>query len=168
MVVLRAPFLEECMDEQLEREIKEAKKKAMYLLEKQDRTQSQLLAKLREKGFSEEACEEALSYVKSFHYIDDERYARNYIRYRQHTKSRQQLKLDLLKKGIVREDIEAAIAEEYEGNEREMIRKLLLKKHYDPETSDYKEKNRIIAFLMRRGFLMEDIRACMQDDGEWG
>jgi regulatory protein len=134
----------------------------MYLLEKQDRTESQLRTKLLDKGFSQEACDEAIAYVKSFHYVDDERYACNYVRYRAHSKSRQQLKLDLLKKGVSREIIASALEEEYEGDERAMICEILVKKKFDPETADYKEKNRITAFLLRRGFALEDIRSCMR------
>ena len=143
--------------------IKRAKKKALSLLERQDRTESQLLTKLKEKEFPEYACREALSYVKGFHYIDDERFARNYIRYRQENKSRQQLKMDLIKKGVDREIIEDALAEEYVTEERTMIRELLRKKKYDPRTADMKEKNRILAFLMRRGFHLEDCKACMRE-----
>ena len=46
----------------------EAKKKAMSLLKYMDRTEWQLRDKLSLKGFSEGAIEEAIEYVKSFHY----------------------------------------------------------------------------------------------------
>ena len=49
----------------------EAKKKAMSLLKYMDRTEWQLRDKLSLKGFSEGAIEEAIEYVKSFHYLDD-------------------------------------------------------------------------------------------------
>lgn len=143
--------------------VKRAKKKALSLLERQDRTESQLLTKLKEKGFPEYACEEAVAYVRSFHYIDDERYARNYIRYRQDSKSRQQLKLELLKKGVEKEVIDLALDEEYENEERDMIFALLRKKKYDPLTADVKEKNRLMGFLLRRGFSASDVKNCMRD-----
>ena len=53
----------------------EAKKKAMSLLKYMDRTEWQLRDKLSLKGFSEGAIGEAIEYVKSFHYLDDYRYA---------------------------------------------------------------------------------------------
>ena len=47
-----------------------------------DRTEAQLREKLLQAEFSPELVEEAVAYVKSFGYIDDERYVRNYIEYR--------------------------------------------------------------------------------------
>ena len=142
--------------------VKRAKKKALALLERQDRTESQLLSKLAEKGFPEYACEEALAYVKSFHYVDDERFARNYIRYRQDSKSRQQLKLDLIRKGVKKETIDLAMEEEYENEEKDMILALLHKKRFDPATADVKEKNRIMGFLLRIGYSLAEVKECMR------
>ena len=145
-----------------EQVVKEAKKKALYLLEKQDRTEYQLLEKLAEKGFAEDVAMEALQYVKAFHYVDDERYARQYVSYRQHTKSRRQLTMDLLRKGVDKEVIDVAIQEEYEGDERKMIQDLLDKRQFDPVHADYRETNRMMAFLLRRGFTMEDVKHCLK------
>jgi regulatory protein len=129
----------------------------MHLLEKMDRTEQQLKTKLREAGYASEAIEEAISYVKSYHYIDDERYARTYIRIHQQSKSKQRLKMDLLKKGIDKEVIDLALEEEFEQSEEEMILQLLKKKHYDPSTADQKERNKMYRFLMQRGFRSSDI-----------
>jgi regulatory protein len=138
-------------------QIPRAKKRAMHLLEKMDRTEQQLRTKLREAGYASEAIEEAISYVKSYHYIDDERYARTYIRIHQQSKSKQRLKMDLLKKGIDKEVIDLALEEEFEQSEEEMILQLLKKKHYDPSTADQKERNKMYRFLMQRGFRSSDI-----------
>lgn len=151
--------LPEELYEQILKEIQipRAKKRAMHLLEKMDRTEQQLKTKLREAGYASEAIEEAISYVKSYHYIDDERYARTYIRIHQQSKSKQRLKMDLLKKGIDKEVIEIALEDEFEQSEEEMILQLLKKKHYDPATADQKERNKMYRFLMQRGFRSSDI-----------
>lgn len=151
--------LSEELYEQILKEIQipRAKKRAMHLLEKMDRTEQQLKTKLREAGYASEAIEEAISYVKSYHYIDDERYARTYIRIHQQSKSKQRLKMDLLKKGIDKEVIDLALEEEFEQSEEEMILQLLKKKHYDPSTADQKERNKMYRFLMQRGFRSSDI-----------
>ena len=60
-----------------------AKKRAMFLLEQMDRTESQLREKLRKNGYPDVCVEEALLYVKKYHYIDDLRYAVHYIKYHQ-------------------------------------------------------------------------------------
>ncbi len=50
----------------------------------------------------------AIEYVRSFHYIDDVRYAGYYIESRSQTKSKRQIVQDLKAKGVSSEDIEAA------------------------------------------------------------
>ena len=46
-----------------------------------------------------------------------------------------------------------------EQDEQSMIRELLHKKHYDPEAeTDWKERQKIYAFLVRKGFSAEAIR----------
>ena len=97
---------------------KRAKKRALFLLERMDRTESQLCEKLRQNGYPEECVAAAVEYVKQYHYIDDLRYAKQYIRYHQQKKSSQRLKMDLMKKGVGREQIEQALAEEFVSDER--------------------------------------------------
>lgn len=149
--------------ESVEDMVKAAKKRAMFLLQKQDRTKKQLYDKLKDDDYPESVIHAALNYVESYHYIDDYRFACQYIRYKQNSKSARQLSQELMQKGVDRELIEEAIQEEYTVNDRDKIMQLLEKKKYDSSSKDYKEKNRIIAFLMRRGFDAEDIRYCMNE-----
>ena len=58
---------------------KGAKHRAMYLLLGQMRTKKELEDKLRKDGYPERAIEEAVSYVESFHYIDDRAYVEQYL-----------------------------------------------------------------------------------------
>lgn len=137
---------------------KRAKKRAMHLLERQDRTEKQLRDKLKQGEYKEEVIDEAIAYVKSFHYIDDERYARNYIRYRQETKTKQQLKIALMKKGIEQEIISYAMEDEYVADEIKLAKHLLAKKQFDKEEATDKERNRMMNMLVRRGYSYEVVR----------
>lgn len=141
-------------------DIKDARKKAMRLLEHMDRTEKGLHDRLLRDGFSEEAVDDALSYVKSYGYIDDMRYAENYILNRIHAKSQRKIFQDLKCKGIDLEIIQAAweqVAQDEEPNERELLRRQIEKK-YQPDTIlDDKEKRRLYGYLARRGFKSEDI-----------
>ena len=134
----------------------------------------QLLILLRQKLIEAEyplSCvEEAIAYVKSFHYIDDERYAMNYTRYAKERLSRQQIKQKLLAKGIHMEHIERALECEYDTDETAQIRKLLEKKNYDSTNVDSKTYRRVYQFLLRRGFRNEDIireMKEMQEVSQW-
>ena len=137
--------------------IPRAKRRAMHLLEKQDRTQHNLEDKLRESDYPNVAIQAAVEYVASYHYIDDERYARSYVRFHQEGKSKRRITQDLMQKGVDRDIIALALEEEYESSEEGMIRDLLRKKNYDPENADAKERQKMYRFLMGRGFSSNDI-----------
>lgn len=139
-----------------------AKKRAMFLLERMDRTEHQLRDKLMQNGYPAVCVDLAIDYVKKYHYIDDLRYATNYISYQQKRKSRQKLKIDLLTKGIDKNVIEQALDEAFDSDEQIKIRQLLEKKHYDPKECDSKEKQKTYQYLMRRGFKGSDILHVMK------
>ena len=102
--------------------------------------------------------EDAISYVKQYHYLDDRRYAVNYLNSRGRVKSRRQVEQELLyKKGISKEILEEARTEAEPQDEREQIRRWMEKKQIHPETADPNELRRFYLFLMRRGFRSEDI-----------
>ena len=56
-----------------EEQLRQAKLKALRLLERIDRTEAQLREKLLQAEFDSEMVEKAIAYVKSFGYINDER-----------------------------------------------------------------------------------------------
>ena len=136
-------------------------RRAMYLLQQMDRTEAQLRRKLADGHYPEALIDAAVAYVESWHYIDDFRYACTYIRSRQSEKSRIQIKMALVQRGVPADLIDRALEEEYEDNEEELIARLLEKKHYDPEQMDRKEKYKIYQFLARKGFSISKIKRQM-------
>ena len=99
--------------------------------------------------------------MKSYGYIDDVRYASDYIRYHSSQgRGKNRIRMELMQKGVSDADIEKAwIETEALGlieDSAEAIHKLLEKKHYSPDM-DPADRNRIAAFLMRRGYSPEDI-----------
>ena len=148
---------------------KRVKLRAMNLLQKKDYTEKQLRDKLNEGLYSQELVDEAIDYVKLFRYLDDDRFARDYITYHMSMRSRNRIIQDLVQKGIgkdilmpIMEEIyEEAGSESGEDVELEQIQKLLIKKHYDKEM-EFKDKQKIMAFLMRRGYSMDKIKRAME------
>lgn len=137
---------------------KRARRRTMHLLEKMDRTEAQIREKLRQGFYPEEIIEDAVAYVKGYHYLDDSRYAENYVRNQREKKSRRKMQMELMAKGIDRELAEQALEEECQReNEQELILKWVEKKHYSAQTADLKEKQRMYQFLMRKGFQSDDI-----------
>ncbi|MCI8374214.1 MAG: regulatory protein RecX [Lachnospiraceae bacterium] len=138
-------------------ECKRAKHRALYLLERCDRTEQELRTKLS-RSYEPEIVEEAIRYVKQYGYIDDKRYALNYLKSRGQIKSRRQVEQELLyKKGISRDILEEASQETEAQDEGLLIRRWMEKKHFSPETATLEEQRRLYLFLMRRGFRSEDI-----------
>lgn len=148
---------------------KRAKLRSMNLLQSREYTEKQLKDKLLQGGYPEQIAEEALEYVKSYHYIDDDRYAATYIEYHAESKSRQRIIQDLMRKGISKECIERQWqnAEELgvSVNEEKMILEILEKKNYVDKEADMKERQKMYAFLLRKGFSCEKIRKVMNTEG---
>ena len=141
--------------------IPRARRRAMHLLEKQDRTKKNLSDKLREGGFPPAVIEDAIAYVESYHYIDDNRYAENYVYYKQEGKSKSRIRQDLLQRGIDRDTIDAALESTYETSEEDMVKDILRKKKYDPSTADEKEKAKLYRYLASKGFSYETVADAM-------
>lgn len=142
--------------------IKRAKLRAMHLLTARDYTELQLRNKLEQGEYTQEAVETAIEYVRSWHYLDDQRYMEQYLTGFSGNKSRRQREQELQQKGISKEMI-AAFRQKQEDigetqDETEMILELLRKRCRDPRSADEKEKRRHYAYLMRKGFDSGDIR----------
>ena len=147
---------------------KRAKARAMNLLKDRDYTVSQLKDKLAQGFYPDEVIDSAIAYVESFHYLDDARYAGNYIAFHAENKSKRRIEQDLMRRGIDALTIEGAWMEWEETSggqdEERQIRRLLEKRHFDEDTADFKEKQKTIAFLMRKGFEMSKIRKVISGD----
>lgn len=136
---------------------------AFALLEYRDRTEFELSRKLCERGYGADEIEKTVIFLKECRYLDDEAYAGRYIRSHAAKKSRRQIRFDLEQKGVAREIIELILQEE-EVDEDSQIRKLLLKKGWEPEKRlEPAEYRRIMGALGRRGFSAEAIRRVMQE-----
>ena len=123
-------------------EQKNARRKAMLLLEHMDRTEKGLSDRLRQAGFSAEATEDAMEYVRSYGYLNDLRYAENYISFRMGTKSLAAWE---------------AAAEVEQPDELAVLRATVQKKCQPDSALDEKAMRRLQGFLLRRGFSYGDI-----------
>ena len=156
--------------EQIYREVvvKRAKLRAMYLLNTMGRTELQLRQKLQQNEYPQDAVEEAVQYVKSFGYINDEEYARSFIAGRKEKKSRKELHMLLVQKGVDSEILDRVFEEEYDDQDAAFhaIQAILIRKKYSPENADPKETQKILGYLVRKGFKYDDIRKVIQVS-EW-
>lgn len=141
---------------------KRAALRCMNLLKARPYTERQLRDKLKQGEYSGELIDGALLYVKSYGYVDDRKYAEDYIEYHMATRSRKRMEQDLMKKGIDRKLICEVLEEKREQDslpdETSMALALLRKKNYDPQTASLREKQRLSAWLYGKGFGTDVIR----------
>ena len=143
---------------------KRAKLRAMHLLERMDRTEAELYTKLKRDLYPEDIIEIAMQYVKSFGYIGDKGYARRFVESRQGSKSKLEIKMSLLQKGISKEIVSEVLEAYYDGQDESMaIQRLLDKKRFSAETATEEEKRKIYGYLMRKGFSYEEIRRVVKE-----
>ncbi|MBO6284382.1 MAG: regulatory protein RecX [Pseudobutyrivibrio sp.] len=142
--------------------IPRCKKRALHLLEKQDRSEKNLRDKLKEGGYPEEIIDIAINYINDYGYLDDARMAASHIRFYQDSRSKLRLKQDLIGKGISSEVIDRVLEEEYTCDESELIEKLIMKKHYDKENATYEERAKMFRFLAGRGFSSDSINRVLK------
>ena len=150
----------------MEQQQKEVRKKALKLLEHMDRTEKGLYDRLLRAGFSEALAADAVAYVKDYGYVNDARYATNYIMYRIHDKSHQKIFQELQQKGIDRQTIQSAWDEAAElemPDERKLLRQMVEKKYAPGSSLDEREMRRLYGYLARRGFRSGDIFSVLEE-----
>ena len=154
----RNNFIEEKSELEMKEEVRRAKLRALHLLTAMDRTEANLREKLA-ASYEKEAVETAVAYVKSFGYLDDDRYVKNYIESKSRSKSRKQIEQELLfKKGISKEAIERGFEQAEQEDVSVVIEKYMRKKHIEPASCDYEQKQKFFAYMMRKGFQIDDLK----------
>ena len=113
------------------------------------------------KGFSDEETSEVCDYIEEIGLVDDDLYVKFFVEdsFRIKNKGARKIVYELKQRGIDDDKIEEAIEEasdmEYEALKEAYERKLEATKS---ETDPYKRKNKIIRFLISRGFDYSDIK----------
>ena len=143
----------------MEQQQKEVRKKALKLLEHMDRTEKGLYDRLLRAGFSEALAADAVAYVKDYGYVNDARYATNYIMYRIHDKSHQKIFQELQQKGSAWDEA----AELEMPDERKLLRQMVEKKYAPGSSLDEREMRRLYGYLARRGFRSGDIFSVLEE-----
>ncbi len=151
-------LIQKIYDEILYRRVKA---RALKLLLQRPYTTKQLKDKLQGGGYPEELADYALDYVGSFRYVDDDLYAENFIRSQMGAHSRKEIEYKLSQKGITREMIDDAFSRLEEAEElsddHAVVLDLLKKRRYDPLRAAEKDREKQIAYLVRKGFSLSTV-----------
>ncbi|MCX6809277.1 MAG: regulatory protein RecX [Candidatus Berkelbacteria bacterium] len=149
------------------RQQKRALNRALFYLSQRSQTQKQIEEKLARKEFASDDIEFAIKKLKDLEFIDDLKFAKNYVRQSLtlKPKGKRRLFLELVRKGVLKDLIEQALEEELtEENEQERLDEVL-QKYLKRSANVPREKiyNRALGFLMRRGFSYDLSKKALQD-----
>lgn len=128
---------------------------AVYYLGFKDRTEYEIAAKLKERGYSELDIAEALSKLISYGYVDDSRYVRAYFKDNAAKKGIRLIRTELSGKGINRDIINANIDEivyEQDIDEADIVDSIYNKRFSAIDLNDDRQYRRVYSYFLRRGF----------------
>lgn len=135
---------------------------ALRVLTRSDRSEAELRAKLKQFGFALPAIDSAVEKCRQYGYLDDQRYARERARAlaRRGSGVGHKIRLDLRRRGLSDDHIEQALElVENEFSYHDLLRELLERRFpsFDYAEADDRQRRRVVAFLQRRGFPLEQI-----------
>ena len=141
-------------------EAKRAREKAVYYLQFSGKTESELRKKLAEQKFSPASVDSAIEFAKKYRYLDDEDYARRFVERNRNKKSRKQMIFELSQKGVEKVLLDL-VFEDMDVDEESQIMAVLEKRKYPKEDATREEKQKISAYLARKGFSYDAISAAL-------
>jgi len=123
----------------------------------QARTVEEVRRKLRDKGYEGNVIDDAIQHLIDYGYLDDEAYAKAYVRSRFSGSGHgpRRLSAELAKRGVDRTIIDKVVSETFEDGE---LREAALKQgrkrwvSLERETDRRKRKKKLMDFLVRRGY----------------
>ena len=148
---------------------KSAFNSALRILTRRDHSRYELVLKLKQRGFSSNDIDHAVSTCEEYDYINDERTAAVYIRQlKRKGYGKKRIQLELKKKGLRGDRILKILDENVsETNERESAERMLTKnlKRFEREADLQKRRQKIYRFLQARGFSREVITETIIKNG---
>lgn len=132
------------------------KKRAVHYLEKGDRTEFQIRAKLKEGLYPECVIEGVMEWLRKYKFADDERLTENYVNQMAGYYSRREIEAKLFRKGLKGENVKQVLDGISYEDENAACERALLKKGADTE------KKKLFAYLAGKGFSFDMIEECIE------
>lgn len=153
---------------ELNQEQQTAYDKAALLCSRSEKCTSEILEKLRLWGFSAEESEPVIVQLIAEKYLDDERFARAYVKdkFRFNRWGKQKIAHMLRAKNISSEILEMAFEEIEDEGYSDELRKLMTDKEKSIKAKDkYDKRNKLMRFALGRGFESGKIYAIFKELG---
>ena len=147
---------------------KRALNRALKIITGRDMTEGMLKNTLIKDGYPEDIIDSCIDRLKKERLLDDERFVRGFIESKSFKKSKKDIMIALSMKGV-NSDFAERIYDELneEGSvesEKNLIRKLLEKRHFDFENADYELIQKEMQYLYRKGFSPDSIHSAFKDE----
>ena len=121
-----------------------------------------MIKKLQKDGYPDYVIREVMFFLEEYHFVDDSSYTENYIHVNKSRKSPRQIVFELQQKGVDKDTI-SRMLEEAPINEDDTVRALLKKKTGGQIPADWKERQKLAAFLGRKGFSFDVIQRVLRE-----
>lgn len=175
------PLRRESLSEE-ERLYNRCKERSLYLLTGAAKTERRLREKLQKsEHYTEEIIERTISFLKEYDYINDYRYCMQYLEENAHRRSAKDMQSKLYGRGVdgsvIREALEdfqrkhreegeeSSFEEQRETDpERIALKRWLEKKSRNMDLSDWKERQKLTASLLRKGFSYSMIQEYLKQE----
>ena len=126
-----------------------ALEKATGYISKCQKTKKQIKDYLQKKGFDDEICDYALEKLGEYHFVDDELFAKSYVKAKGKTSGRKKLSYELKQKGVEEQIINDCI-ENFCEDEKTV--NVVLEKYLKNKPLDIKTKQKAFRYLMSHGY----------------
>jgi len=151
-------FTDAMMDEVMNRILPErGRKYLLNIISAMDRTESQIRDSMVKNGYPEEVIAETIEFGRKQRFLDDRRYASNYIDCVSSRKGEMAIRFDLRRRGIDEGLIDELLNCRDGTTEREAILTALESRHPLRELQDRKEEQKLTSYFARRGFAYNSI-----------
>ncbi|MEG0570133.1 MAG: regulatory protein RecX [Oscillospiraceae bacterium] len=143
-------------------QVRKARERAFYLISYRDHSQKEMFNKLK-KSVDEKVAAQTVAMLVKQGLIDDTAYAQKLSDYYLITKKwgKRKAMYEMLNKGIDKELISASL-DECEVDTSANIIEIIEQKYYDKLT-DYNDRQKVIAALMRRGYVYSQIKTAIDE-----
>lgn len=145
-----------------ESEYRRAKARALYFLDRADRTEKVLIRKITEGGIEKSAAEKAVKRLKELGLVDDFRFAENaYSHLAEQNVSKRAAYAKLYEKGVPPEIIKQVLENDTETDEVSQVTAVIEKK-YKNKLCAADGAKKTAAALIRKGFSYASVREAMR------
>ncbi len=145
---------------------------SLRLLNVRSRSISEINERLIERDYDPNDIVDTIEWLRGLNYLDDERFAREFIRSKLFGKlwGKRKISFELVRKGLAREIIETALSEVERDEELEVARKALhkwTKRKRLSELTEMKDRAAALKHLEGKGFGIDISRAALNRESDY-